>query len=277
VDCTTADASISAGDYTFVDHRVEGYNWLPLTQRIVTLSFWVKGTKTGIHCVSLINSGADRSCVKEFTINTTATWEKKTLTFPVSPSAGTWDYTTGIGIYIRFALAAGSTFQTTADAYQTGNFFATSNQVNATDDTANDFRLCGVQLEAGSVATEVEQRTFPEELALCERYYEKSYEYAVVPGTAVTPGAMGWYVQNISAPFLSGMTVVFKTRKRITPTTVSYSPNSGTAGKIFDSSAAADQASTVFGGSEASVGYYAITTAAGPISFAYQWTASAEL
>jgi hypothetical protein len=171
VDCTTADASIAAGDYTFMDHRVEGYNWLPLAQRIVTLSFWVKGTKTGIYCVGLVNSGANRSCVKEYTINTTATWEKKTLTFPVSPSAGTWDYTTGLGIAVRFAIATGSTYQTTADAYQTGNFFATSNQVNATDSTSNDFRLCGVQLEAGSVATELEQRTFPEELALCQRYH----------------------------------------------------------------------------------------------------------
>ena len=231
VDCTTVDAAIAAGDYTFIDHRVEGYNWLPLAQRAVTISFWVKGTKTGIHCVSLLNSGSDRSCVKEYTINTTDTWEKKTLTFPASPSAGTWDYTTGIGIIIRLALATGSTFQTTADAYQTGNFFATANQVNATDSTSNNFRLCGVQLEAGSVATEFEQRAFPEELALCQRYYEKTFDHGVAPAQAAglsSNGALKGYVP-IGDTVVDGANWLFKIRKRAAPTVTTYNPTQANA------------------------------------------------
>jgi hypothetical protein len=37
------------------------------------------------------------------------------------------------------------------------------------------------QLELGSVATDFEHRSFGEELALCQRYYEKSFPYATAP------------------------------------------------------------------------------------------------
>lgn len=174
IDCTTTDNSLSANEASIIQQRIEGYNFLPLAQKTVTLSFWVKATKTGIYCASLANT-SDRSCVKEFTINASNTWEFKTLTFPASVSAGTWDYTTGIGLRVSFCLGSGTDYQTTANSYQTGNFFATSSQVNACDNTANDFYLCGVQLEAGSIATPFEQRSFQHELMLCQRYYQFVY------------------------------------------------------------------------------------------------------
>ena len=171
-DCQTVDSSIASGDLVRISQRIEGFNWLPLAQRTITLSFWVKATKTGIYCVSLGNSGADRSYVAEYTVNASNTWEFKTITFTASPSAGTWNYDNGVGLALTFTLASGSTFQTTKDTWQTGSFFATANQVNACDSTANDFLIAGVQLEAGSVATPFEYRTIQQELSLCERYYE---------------------------------------------------------------------------------------------------------
>jgi hypothetical protein len=153
--------------------RIEGFVWRRYAQRNLTLSFWVKATKTGIHCVSLQNSGADRSFVAEYTINTTNTWEKKTISIPASPSAGTWDYTTGIGANLRFCLMCGSNFHTTAGSWQTGNFFCTANQVNACDDTANDFRLAAVQLEAGSTETAFEDVPYDIELNRCRRYFQR--------------------------------------------------------------------------------------------------------
>lgn len=171
VDCTTVDSSIAAGDFCAIVQRVEGYNWLPLAQRTFTLSFWVKATKTGTYCVGFTNSGGDRSYTAEYTVNATNAWEYKTVTVTASPSAGTWDYTNGIGLNVRFVLACGSTFQTTAGSWASGEYYATSNQVNACDDTANDFRICGVQLEAGSAATSFDARPFVTELTLCQRYY----------------------------------------------------------------------------------------------------------
>ena len=280
VDCTTVDAAIAAGDYCFVAQKIEGYNWLPLAQRAVTVSFWVKGTKTGIHCAHLVNSGNDRSCVKEFTINTTDTWEKKTLTYPASPSAGTWDYTTGVGVWLSFVLAAGSTFHTTADAYQTGQFFSTANQVNATDSTSNNFRLCGVQLEAGSVATEFEQRTFPEELALCQRYYEKSFAQATAPvqNSGNFDGTVMFSV-TIAATNVRLGSVHYRESKRASATITTYNPSAANANGR-DHIGGVDISSLTVEGSAFETGFHlygdtSATAAGRPMTV--HWQAVAEL
>jgi hypothetical protein len=169
IDCTTADASIAAGDLCIISRAIEGYNFLNLANGF-TISFWVKATKTGIHCISFANTGGDRAYVAEYTINTTATWERKTVTVPATPTAGTWDYVNGVGLWVTWALAAGSTFQTTAGAWQTGVFYATANQVNACDDAANDFRITGIRIEPGAVATPFVLPDYQQEYARILRY-----------------------------------------------------------------------------------------------------------
>jgi len=66
LDVTTADAAIAAGDYCALQQSIEGFNWRHFAQRDVTLSFWVYATKTGTHCISISNSGLDRSYVAEY-------------------------------------------------------------------------------------------------------------------------------------------------------------------------------------------------------------------
>jgi len=173
VDVTTADASIAAGEYALIAQYIEGYNVRDLIGQTFTLSFWVKSPKTGTHCVSFRNSIYNRSYVLEYTVSVANTWEYKTLTVTGGLiTAGTWNWTNGVGLTVIFTLTTGSTFQTTAGAWQTGNFIGTSNQVNCMDSTANDFFLTGVQLEIGSVATPFERRPIGTELALCQRYYQ---------------------------------------------------------------------------------------------------------
>ena len=169
---TSNDAAIASSDVYAVGHTVEGFNVSDLIGRTFMLSFWVRSTKTGTHCVALGNSAADRAYVSEYTVNAADTWEKKTITINGGLiSAGGWNFTNGLGILLRFTLAAGASFQTTADAWQTGNFLATSSQVNCLDTIGNIFAITGVQLEVGSVATPFEHRTYGMELALCQRYY----------------------------------------------------------------------------------------------------------
>ncbi len=186
LDVTTVDSSISSGDLCLFGQNIEGYNWLHLAQRQFTVSFWVRDTKTGIHCISFVNSGADRSYVAEYTIASADTWEYKTVTVPASPSAGTWDYTTGIGLRVNWALAVGSTYQTTAGAWQTGNFFGTSGQVNAVDNTANNFQLALVKIEPGSVATPFVMPDYELEYGRCLRY---AYVVDVSAATNIGQGA----------------------------------------------------------------------------------------
>jgi len=190
-DVTTADSSIAAGDYCFIMYKVEGYDFSKLVGKTATLSFWVKGAKTGVHCVAFRNSVSDRSYVAEYTINAANTWEFKTITITFNYSGGTWNYINGIGIAITFAMACGSTYQTTKDSWQTGNYLATANQVNETDSTDNNFYITGVMLNEGSVAMPFRLcgGDYAGELVRCQRYCEKittetSDSYTIAHGTA---------------------------------------------------------------------------------------------
>jgi hypothetical protein len=172
VDVTTVDTSISSTDYAVIIQRIEGYNVRDLIGTTFTLSFWVKSPKTGTHCVGFRNNLQDRSFVTTYSITTINTWEYKTITVTDGLiTAGGWDWTNGTGLEIAFILASGSTYQTTANSWNTGNFLATSAQVNVMDNVANDFFLTGVQLEPGTVATPFERRSIEQELQFCYRYF----------------------------------------------------------------------------------------------------------
>ena len=276
VDCTTVDSSIAAGDLAIITQNIEGSNFLNLAQRDFIVSFWVKATKTGIHCMAFQNSGGDRSYVVEYTVNTTATWELKTVAVTASPTAGTWDYTTGIGLRVHWVLACGSTYQTTAGAWQTGDFLATSNQVNATDSTANDFRLALVKIEPGSAATPFVMPDYQQELARCQRYYHKSYDLADAPGTVTNNGVIA-YVSGSSTFGEYGPNVTYPTRMRAIPTATVYSPNSGTSGKKYNASDTVDENMTGYnvageqGHSGSDVAHVATKV------YRYHFTASAEI
>lgn len=170
VDVTTVDSSIAAGDAYILEYLMEGCLWSALAQREFTIRFWVKSSKTGIHCVSFSNNGVDRSYVAEYTVNTVNTWEEKSITVSASPSAGTWSYTTSIGLRIRFALAMGSTYHTTPNSWATGSFYSTANQVNCLDNVANDFRVCGLSARPGPYCGPYVQRPYALEEFLCKRY-----------------------------------------------------------------------------------------------------------
>lgn len=232
IDCQTVDNSISATDYCVIEQRIEGYNFLPIAQKPLTLSFWVKATKIGIHCAYIKNSGADRTYVAEFTINASDTWEFKTINFPATPSAGSWNYINGIGLSIGFTLACGSNLQTTAGAWQNNGAIGSANQVNACDNSANNFRICSVQLEAGSVATDFESRSFQQELHLCYRYFQKSYDYGSPVGIATTIGA--YSIRAVSTVY--DLTISFKAITRGVPTITTYNPFTGTAGEVRNES-----------------------------------------
>lgn len=172
ISCTTADAVVSSDATNIFEQRIEGYNIQTIAEKTFTISFWVKSNKTGVYSVRCSNTSADRSYVSDITINNIDTWEFKIIVVSPSPSGGGWNYTNGIGLRIAITLVAGSNFHTTADAWNTGNFVSTSNQVNFCDSSSNTLRIAGFEVEAGSVATKFEKRSIQEEINLCQRYLE---------------------------------------------------------------------------------------------------------
>jgi hypothetical protein len=235
VDCQTADATVGSAKLIRLIQRIEGYNFLPLAQKVFTISFWVKATKIGTYCVSFANAASDKTYIAEYIVNSSDTWEYKTITITDSPSDGTWNYTNGIGLEVEFILMAGSSYQNSANFWGSGGL-ATANQVNACDSAANNFRLCGVQLESGSVVTDFEYRSFQKELWMCQRYYEKSYNYDDPPGTININGTLSGRAVDIQYDLM----VFYKNTKRASPSLTSYSPVTGAVGKIRNSSASTE-------------------------------------
>lgn len=229
---TTADTSIAAGDYYLLNQPIEGWNWAQLAQRPAKLRFWARGAVPGVHCVALCNSGSDRSLVLEYTIAAADTWEYFALDVPASPSAGTWDYASGLGVHVHFARAAGSTFQTTPGTWNTGQFFATAAQVNEMATVGNGFHIADVELVEGSVAPSFIRRPYQIEKKLLERYFEKTYNDDVAPGTADT-GSNSGVIECRDSSGANGahelrLTWQFRTTKRIPPTVTWYAGD-GTA------------------------------------------------
>lgn len=117
------------------------------------------------------------------------------------------------------------------------------------------------------------------ELALCQRYFETSYDLGVAPGTVTTAGeANTVLVMSAATVSVSGSNVPFKVAKRADPTITMYSPHSGASGKVYDAVNNADVTPTVPGIGESSFYYFASLSVAGVnAQIAAQWTASAEL
>ena len=169
ITCTTASTSGQA----FIVQVIEGYNfadfqWGTSNAKPVTISFWVKCSLAGQHTCAFEDSDGTRCYSAIYYINTSDTWEYKTITIPGVTSGSLWNKTNGNGTQVIFDLGSAST--------QTGNVWGTADAKRATGSVqvcstvGAVFKVTGVQVEAGSVATPFEHRQYGQELALCQRY-----------------------------------------------------------------------------------------------------------
>ena len=168
---TTADTAVAAGDYVLDQTRIEGFNVEKYVGNTFTISFRAKVPVTGIHCVSLRNGGSDRSYLKEINFPAANTWQDCSFTVVGGlPTAGTWNYTNGTGLAIDFGHMCGTNFQTTPDAWNTGNFLGTANQVNDCATVGNVWAMEKVTMNLGTVAA-VSEISYEQELIRCQRYF----------------------------------------------------------------------------------------------------------
>ena len=211
----TATKSPSSSTYARIGYSIEGYDgaslcWGTSGAKSATISFWVRASVTGIYSIGVKNAAANRSICLEYTIDSVDTWEYKTITFP-GVTSGTWEQTNSRFCYIDVWQAGQGSQTSTIGTWQTSNTNMSENQVNLFTSTSNTFYITGFQMEVGKVATPFEHRHHQEELALCQRYFQKNLDeggyspQVILHGISATQGHYSWkpYVQMRARPSVS--------------------------------------------------------------------------
>jgi hypothetical protein len=215
MDCTTADASPSAGDFLYVRQKVEGQNLQylkkgSLSAESTTLSFWVRSNKTGTYIAELYDIDNNRTISNSYTILSADTWEKKTLTY-AGDTTGAFGNDNGRSLDVAFWLGSGTTY--TSGTLQTSwgsqtNANRAVGQVNLADDTANEWYITGVQLEAGTTASDFEFLPVDVNFDRCQRYFQ-----------VIASGATPYFCNGVAQTATNAYGVLhLPVRMRTTPT-----------------------------------------------------------
>jgi len=177
---TSADTSLAAGQYALLIQYIEGLRtadlqWGTANAVDVVLRFGFKGP-AGTYAVAMVNQDTNRTFVREFTISggDANTDTLQTLTFP-GDTSGTWNKDNTLSLRLFFTFATGSTFQTTADAWQSGFHLGTSSTSNGIGNTSDVFEIFDVGMYADPDSTGVAPRFelphYDADLLECQRYY----------------------------------------------------------------------------------------------------------
>lgn len=243
--------------------------------RKITVSFFARssiaGKRIGVGFQQSYGTGGSPSPVESLItsgqiINLSTIFTKYTLTFTTN-------------------TLNSKVFGTNNDDFLQLNFFsmwgtstATSNFGGGTAETfvgSGNIDIAQVQVNAGDTALPFQPRRFAEELALCQRYYEKSYDHAHAPGTVTTSGAEQFRVQATGS-YTIAPTLRFKVRKRISlPTVVLYSTN-GPSGK-WRVNAATDVSAFIYDNCESGFGTFVSGSWVQNDAVAFHYIVDAEL
>lgn len=211
-------------------------------------------------------------------------WARRNANFSEASNAITVQVFSGTGTdeAIRNGATGGNTFINTATTLSTsfvrytftGTVPTNCNQLHVlfrytptgTAGAADSFDITDVQLEPGPAATPFERRPFGQELQLCQRYFEKSYNLTATPGSA------SFDYGPVYVGTLPRQTYAYKVSKRVAATNVLYRPDQN---NVTGQTSGGFSITVTESGTEG----FAVNTNANPITgdFRFNWVASAEL
>jgi len=200
-DCTTANASPSSG-FLGVGQSIEGQNLQYLKKgtsnaESLTLSFWIKSNKTGTYVVELYDPDNNRTIAQSYTISSASTWEKKTLTY-AGDTTGALDNDNNNSLRVNILFGAGTEY--TSGSLQTAwgsrsNTRRAVGQVNLADSTSNELYITGIQLEAGTSASDFEFLPHDVNKRRCQRYYQQVVQNSYLAGARANNTSALWGIK----------------------------------------------------------------------------------
>ena len=232
---TTADTSIAAGEFLILQTKFEGQDVQQLKKGTasaeqVTVSFYVKGNAAALYVCELFDVDNGRSITQSFAVTTS--WNRIELTFAADTS-DPLDDDNAASLQLSFWLHSGSDFTSGTFAVNTWNDYVQVNRA-AVDDltsifdaTSRTLSITGIQMEIGTQATDFESRSYGEELALCQRYYQG------VP-SILFGGYGGAGIVTSLSPILFPVTV--RATPTVTTSSISYTNSSGLTQQYVNSS-----------------------------------------
>ena len=210
---TTADASLTSSQEYTVRQDIEGYNITDLNfgtanAKTITLSFWVRSSVTGAFGGCFKNNNDTRTNPFSYTINSANTWEYKTITI-TGDTSGTWQTTNSTGLSILWSLGVGTGLKGTAGTWSGSSFYAPTGSVNLISTNGATLYITGVQLEAGTSATDFEFLPIDVNLQRCERYYQllQGMNGSGETSTSVTQ-SLSYKTQTRATPTISQLGVI---------------------------------------------------------------------
>lgn len=288
IKATTAITAPASGDFARHRQKIEGYRiahwgWGAAGAASIVVAFRLYSTAAGTAFVKLSNSDQSRCYYHEIAV--AAGWNFYAFTL-AGDTAGTWQATTSAGLVFEvFVSGAEAAPAAVLDAWGATNKVQTTNSTNLLGTNNNLTVLTGVYIDVGTqlpAAADLPNlmRPFAYELNapdLCKRYWEKSYEYGTALGTATFPGCEIVMTPSAGAATV-GLKVRFAAPKRVAPSCVLYSENSGATGKIYDFQASADVTGNVDLISENGMRNYGVFAVVGGAMSAYwHWAVNARL
>ena len=194
-----------AAPFLSIRQIIEGNNITHLdygksTAKDITISFWARTNHPGTYAVAVRGGTTQTACVTEFSVDSADTWQYISVIIPgQKDTTTTWplDYV-GEGLVVNIGLGSfqGTYSSSTLDQWVTGSFTGSATQTqDFAQTTGNTFYVTGVQLEVGKVATPFEHRSYGEELAECQRYYQKYHDPGSATGQIMIIGLSSTYTQ----------------------------------------------------------------------------------
>ena len=228
----------------------------------VTLSFYARG---GAEFV------ADNATLVSKIVTGKGT-DQKVLAFTTSADGVSQNNTLTTG-WQKFTCT--TTNVIASDITQIGVSFAFTHAGSGT--TTNYFEITQVQLCAGDVALPFMPKSYEEELRACQRYYEKSYNYTTIPGTATDTGS--FISKSIDTYDLYNNIITMAVLKRTTPTITWYNTSTGGSASWRNRTDSSNLSTNANGSSISEKSFWLsqnnILTA--NKNYSFHWTADAEL